>query len=76
MFKIHRVLLIFWILLVGYSLSDAGDLSTEYSSGTQRVPVVELTLSEGCSSCPPADPAPQQSLVLDVEMLSMEDHAC
>lgn len=46
-----RTLLTIYLMLIAFS--SAGEET--FSSGPERVSVVELYTSEGCSSCPPAD---------------------
>lgn len=41
------------VVLACYSVASLAE--TRVSSGPNRIPVVELYTSEGCSSCPPAD---------------------
>lgn len=42
------------LLLVALAMTNAA-AETRFHSGPQRVPLLELFTSEGCSSCPPAD---------------------
>ncbi|MFK7830261.1 MAG: DUF1223 domain-containing protein [Congregibacter sp.] len=42
-------------LTLAFSLSVAAASAQEFTSGSARVPLLELYTSEGCSSCPPAD---------------------
>lgn len=51
--KHHALLLIF--LVSGYVCAETNDSRAVFSSGEQRVALIELFTSEGCSSCPPAD---------------------
>jgi hypothetical protein len=51
MLRPQQVLLLLWMLLIAYSLADADCLPSEFVSSSQRVPLVELYTSEGCSSC-------------------------
>ena len=46
-----------FVALLGFFIatSTAAEGVPTFSSGTERVPLIELYTSEGCSSCPPAD---------------------
>jgi len=50
-----RLTLICSLLAVGHSAAVTDEAERTFSSGVQRVGLVELFTSEGCSSCPPAD---------------------
>src|SRR5262249_34025347 len=52
--KLNRMV---WLTLVGWisvaAVARAGDL--QFESGPQRIHLIELFTSQGCSSCPPAE---------------------
>lgn len=53
--NVRLAALVFFLLAVCHSATGADNLQRTFSSGEQRVVLVELFTSEGCSSCPPAD---------------------
>lgn len=55
MTRLRRHTLLLTLFVAGATFAETNDFQANFSSGEQRVALIELYTSEGCSSCPPAD---------------------